>query len=236
MGRENALKGMREFIGHYRLNRDHPVLQDFVATMRQFAPDTAAYDAFVKQWFFEVVVPEYKLSDARREEAGDHWQVTVHVENAGTGVMPLEIAAAAGERFGDDGQASPDYHDAREKVTLAAGEAKDVTIRCSFQARPRAGRPRCAGSATAPQAGGRAFLTKGQAGREIRKVISPKRAVIHESIAIHPLRQTGRYCLQTFFGEQIREGSDGRGSGVQLPDVDCFNSIAGGVVEVKVVG
>jgi ABC-2 type transport system permease protein len=133
MGRENALKGMREFIRHYRLNRDHPVLQDFIATMRPFAPDPAAYDAFVKQWFLEVAVPEYKLSDARREEAGDHWQVTVHVENAGTGIMPLEIAAAAGERFGDDGQASSDYHDAREKVTLAAGESKDVTIRCSFK-------------------------------------------------------------------------------------------------------
>jgi ABC-2 type transport system permease protein len=133
MGRENALKGMREFIGEYRLNRDHPVLQDFVATMRRFAPDPVAYDAFVRQWFFEVVVPEYRLSDARREEVGDHWELTVHVENAGTGVMLVEVAVAVGERFADDGQASPDYHDARDKITLGAGEAKDVTIRCSFK-------------------------------------------------------------------------------------------------------
>jgi hypothetical protein len=133
MGRENALKGMRQFISEYRLNRDHPVLQDFVATMRRFAPDPTAYDAFVKQWFFEVAVPEYKLSDARRDELGDHWEVTVHVENVGTGVMPVEVAAAVGERFAEDGKASPDYHDSRKKIKLAAGEAKNVSIRCNFK-------------------------------------------------------------------------------------------------------
>jgi hypothetical protein len=133
MGRDNALKGVREFIGEYRLNPDHPVLQDFVATMRRFAPDKAAFDAFVKQWFFEVAVPEYKLTAARRAEEGDHWDVTVHVENTGTGVMPIEVAAVTGERFKDDDQPDADYHDAREKITLAAGEAKDVTIRCDFK-------------------------------------------------------------------------------------------------------
>jgi hypothetical protein len=59
--------------------------------------------------------------------------VTVHVQNAGTGVMPVEVTALVGERFADDGQASPDYHDAREKITLGAGEAKDITIRCNFK-------------------------------------------------------------------------------------------------------
>src|SRR5262249_10906447 len=102
MGREKALAGVKEVIGHYRLNPDHPVLQDFVATMRRFAPDPAAYDAFTKQWFFEVVTPEYKLTDAKRVQvpgdsaAPETWEVTVRVENAGTGKMPLEVAAAQG--------------------------------------------------------------------------------------------------------------------------------------------
>jgi ABC-2 type transport system permease protein len=138
MGRERALQGLREFIARYRLNQDHPVLQDFVATMRPFAPDPEAYDAFVKQWFFEVVLPEYRLSEARLVQLHDTatagaWEVTVRVKNAGTGRMAIEMAAAGGERFDKDGQVSADYHDARETVTLGAGESTDVTIHCDFK-------------------------------------------------------------------------------------------------------
>jgi ABC-type transport system involved in multi-copper enzyme maturation permease subunit len=133
MGREQALNGLRAFIDKYQANPDHPVLQDFVAAMRPFAPDSNAYDAFVRQWFFEAVVPQYQLHDAQRSAEAGGWQVTVRVENIGTGRMPVEVAAAAGERFGDDGQVSPDYHDARTTVELGPGEAKEVTIRCPFE-------------------------------------------------------------------------------------------------------
>ena len=84
---------------------DHPVLQDFLAAMRPFAPDPAAYDAFAQQWFLQVVVPEYRLTGARKTAgAASAWEVTVRVENAGTGRMPVEVAAARGERFTDDGK------------------------------------------------------------------------------------------------------------------------------------
>ncbi len=40
--------------------------------MRPFAPDSSSYDDFAEQWFLQVVVPEYRLSDAKRvEPAGD---------------------------------------------------------------------------------------------------------------------------------------------------------------------
>jgi ABC-type transport system involved in multi-copper enzyme maturation permease subunit len=139
MGRESALKGIRAFIEQYRLNPDHPVLQDFIASMRPFAHDKTAYDAFVKQWFFEATVPEYRLSNARLTELPEssngakEWEVTVHVENAGTGKMPIEVAPVKGERFKDDGAASADYQDARTSVVLGPGEGKDVTIRSSFK-------------------------------------------------------------------------------------------------------
>jgi len=139
MGRENALKGMREFIKRYRLNPDHPVLQDFIAVMRPFATDATSYDAFVKQWFYETTVPEYRLSDARLVQvdasAGgpEMWEATLRVHNAGTGKMPVEIAAVRGERFADDGQTAADYRDARTSIILGPDESKDVTIRCSFK-------------------------------------------------------------------------------------------------------
>ena len=45
MGRDRALAGMQAFIKTYHGNPDHPVLQDFLAAMRPFAADAAAFDA-----------------------------------------------------------------------------------------------------------------------------------------------------------------------------------------------
>lgn len=124
MGRDRALAGIRQFMRDWANKPDHPVLQDFLATMRPFASDPAAFDAFAKQWFHEVVLPEYELSGARKERAGKDWKVTVRVKNAGTGRMPVAVAAARGE--------DKSYRDARATVTLGAGESKTVTILCPF--------------------------------------------------------------------------------------------------------
>jgi hypothetical protein len=134
MGRNRALKGLRAFIEEYHAGPDYPVLQDLIAVMRRFAADQAAFDAFVKQWFFEVVVPEYQLSNAKRQQVTgeDVWEVTVRVENAGTGRMPVEVAAVQGERFDEDGKAAPTYRDARTVLDLGAGEAQEVKILCHF--------------------------------------------------------------------------------------------------------
>ena len=143
MGRDNALAGLQAFIRKYHHNPDHPVLQDFVQTMREFAPDRDAYDAFTRQWFFEVVVPEYNLIDPKQTDLGDgKWEVTVEVKNKGTGRMPVEVCASKGKRFPDedqpekdDGKSSKDeeYQDARVVLDLVAGESKTATIRCNFK-------------------------------------------------------------------------------------------------------
>jgi ABC-2 type transport system permease protein len=81
------------------------------------------------------VVPEYRLSDARVAAApgGGSWTVKVKVKNAGTGTMPVEVAAARGDRFTKAGKPSPGYRDARRTVTLKAGEERTVEIPCAFQ-------------------------------------------------------------------------------------------------------
>ena len=133
MGREKVLAGMQAFIKTYHGNTDHPVLQDFLATMRPFAPDAAAFDAFTHQWFFEVVVPEYRLSEPKKTAHGQDWTVTVKLENTGTGVMPVEVAAMRGERFAKDGTPAPDYREARTTVTLGNGQSRNVSIiKCPF--------------------------------------------------------------------------------------------------------
>jgi ABC-type transport system involved in multi-copper enzyme maturation permease subunit len=133
MGRDNLMRGLKDFQTAYDENPDHPVLQDFTEFLRPYAADSAAYDAFVKQWFHEVVVPEYRLADAKKTGGGGAFDVTVSVTNKGKAVMPVMIAAAKGERFDDKGVAKADYKDARTGITLAAGETKAVTVHCDFE-------------------------------------------------------------------------------------------------------
>jgi ABC-2 type transport system permease protein len=133
MGRENILRGLHDFQAAYDENPDHPVLQDLTAFLRSYAPDPAAYDAFIKEWFHEVVVPEYTLEEAKKTASGGGWDVTVKVTNKGAATMPVEIAAVTGDRFDDKGVAKPDYKDARATVTLGKGELKAVAIHCGFE-------------------------------------------------------------------------------------------------------
>ncbi|HEX3556165.1 MAG TPA: M1 family aminopeptidase [Thermoanaerobaculia bacterium] len=135
LGRERMLAGLRKFMTDWGNGPDYPVLQDFTAAMRPFAPDPASYDDFVRQWFHQVVVPEYQLSGARGVRTpGGSWKVTVRVKNVGKGRMPVEVAAVRGERFaGTKGKPKPGYQDARATVVLGAGEERAVEIACAFQ-------------------------------------------------------------------------------------------------------
>ena len=139
MGRENILAGLRAFIASYRDGPDHPVIQDMLAVLRDFAPDTAAFDAFAEQWFFEVVLPEYRLSEVTRVQEGDEWVVRGTVENVGTGRMPVQVGAVAGERWSDRGDdadrsvVADGYRDAGTEVELGAGESAEFVIRAEFE-------------------------------------------------------------------------------------------------------
>ena len=129
---------MKDLITAYSGNPDHPVLHDFVVHMRRYAPDTASYDDFVKQWFDTVVVPEYRVHDAKTVAApGGGWVTTAEVENVGTGRMPIEVAAVRGERFPSDstkkGEPAQPYQAVLDSLTLGSKEKRSVSIRTSFK-------------------------------------------------------------------------------------------------------
>lgn len=134
MGREAALAGIHDFIGRYIDNVDHPVLQDFVAVMREHAPDQEAYDAFIEQWYFEVVVPQYRFEKVEMTETAGRHEVSATVKNVGNGRTPIEIAAVRGVRFpeDDDKEAAP-YREARVTITLREGESQTVLLPCDFE-------------------------------------------------------------------------------------------------------
>ena len=101
--------------------------------MRRFAPDSAAFDQFAKQWFHEMVLPEYRLHEPRKSLEGDVWNVSIRLENAGSGTMPVEVAAKRGERFHKAGQPSAEYHEARAGAILGKGQSQDLTTTCPFE-------------------------------------------------------------------------------------------------------
>jgi aminopeptidase N len=149
IGEERMDAGMREFIGKFMAGPDHPLLQDLVESLRAHAPDPAAYDAFTKQWFFDVVVPEFKVESAEAtapSEAGGRWRTVVKVRNAGTGTVPLEVAVTNGEerwppaavcRTPEERAAAAtqraEYRDARDRRTIAAGEAVEFVVESDFE-------------------------------------------------------------------------------------------------------
>jgi aminopeptidase N len=138
LGREPTLRGMKDFIAAYKGNPDHPVLHDFVTHMRRYATDTASFDDFTRQWFDTVVVPEYRVHNAKTAAGpGGAWVTTADVENVGTGRMPIEVAAIRGERFPSDTtkdakKAGP-YAAETVSITLGGKEKQTITIRSSFE-------------------------------------------------------------------------------------------------------
>lgn len=134
IGRDQMIAGLQAFIEQWRGGPDHPLLVDFLENMRPFAEDAEGFDRMTDQWFRDVVVPEYRLTEAsRRQLPAGAWEVTALVTNRGTGTMPVEVATVRGHRFDDEGQALKDYLDARTEILLAAGESRQVVLHSVFE-------------------------------------------------------------------------------------------------------
>ncbi|GAB5520568.1 MAG: M1 family aminopeptidase [Rhodothermales bacterium] len=125
--------GLRAFFDRYSepADGDHATLHDLLVTLRPFAPDSAAYQTFIDQWFYGTVTPEYQLSGAQVSPTGDTWQVTATIENVGTGTAWVEVAATQGERF-DGADRHPDYREARTRIRLAPNQPQMLTWTTDF--------------------------------------------------------------------------------------------------------
>jgi hypothetical protein len=138
MGRDAMLAGLQDFIRTYQDGPDYPLLQDLLVVMRRHATDLPAFDAFARQWFEQVVLPEFKLWDMKVAKAGEgRWVVEGTLENAGTGSVSVEVAAiGAPPKSAADAPADAKpakAPDARTTVLIQAGERKAVRIECPFE-------------------------------------------------------------------------------------------------------
>jgi aminopeptidase N len=133
LGREASFAAHREYLATFRDSRDHAAMEDYLAIMRRRAADPVAFDAFAKQWFHEVKVPEYKVDEARLARSGAGWTVTATIRNVGTATMPVEVAVVRGDRFPGEKKDPERYEDARAAVTIGPKESRTVTIACAFE-------------------------------------------------------------------------------------------------------
>ena len=148
MGRDRALQGIQAFIKTYHGNRRSPRAPGLSSrSMRAFAPDPAAFDEFTRQWFFEVVLPEYRLHEPRKTREGEALEGDRPARERRNGNH-----ARRGRRrsaaSGSTSRARPlrDYREARATATLGKGESQELTIFCPVRARIDRRRSRRAGA------------------------------------------------------------------------------------------
>jgi ABC-type transport system involved in multi-copper enzyme maturation permease subunit len=133
LGREAMLAGLRSFIRRFEGSRDHPAVQDLIEELRPLASSPVEFEEFVGQWFFDVVIPEFQVSDASARRTSDGWLVAATVENVGTGRVTVEVAAVQGPVAGPEGPVfAESRQEARVRIPLTPGRAQRVTWRASF--------------------------------------------------------------------------------------------------------
>ncbi len=133
MGREANLAAHRDYLETYRDSEDHPLIEEYLAVLRRHAPDTEAFDAYVNQWLFGTVVPQYLIEESELRKTTEGWEVRARVRNTGTGRAAIELAAVSGERFPKKPTKENALRESRATVTLGAGETAAATLRCDFE-------------------------------------------------------------------------------------------------------
>lgn len=131
LGAEATFTGLKAFIEAHLNSNASPSVSGMIEALRPLAPDSAVYQSFVDQWFRDVVLPEFKLTQTNIEATDNGWMVTALIENIGTGTVEVEVAAIAGERFSNENPT--DYHESRAHVVLSAGENRQVSWALDFK-------------------------------------------------------------------------------------------------------
>jgi ABC-2 type transport system permease protein len=132
MGEAAMLAGMQDFVVRWRDGvameggLDFPLIEDFLASLRPHAPDSAAFEAFVNQWILGTVLPEFELTVEATELDGESYIVRGTIQNIGTGEVNV-VVRVEGEVGADKITPHSD-----SVVAVAPGEPIAFEVRCDF--------------------------------------------------------------------------------------------------------
>ena len=97
MGEEAMLAGMKEFVTKWRDGvimqdgLDFPLIEDLIESLRPHATDTAAFNAFVNQWIFGTVLPEFEVREASVTGSESAYETTASLVNIGSGEVDVRV-------------------------------------------------------------------------------------------------------------------------------------------------
>lgn len=141
LGEEASDAAHRQFIAENRETRDHPLLPDYIATMRAHATDKDRFDQFVREWIDSPQIGDYRIDalDSRpiapdQGPAGGEprWRSTVRVHNIGAVTMPIEVAVTNGRDRWSSDPAEP-YRDERASAVIGPDIVFEFTIETPFE-------------------------------------------------------------------------------------------------------
>ena len=143
MGQEKMLAGMKDFVVKWKDGvkmeggLDFPVIEDLVASLRPHAPDASKFDAFVNQWIYGKVLPEFTLENIVAEKTGDGFTVRGTISNIGTGEVDVRVRAQAETPKADPGAAKdapkPEPLHTDVVVRVVQGKATEFSIPAAFK-------------------------------------------------------------------------------------------------------
>ncbi len=140
MGQDAMLAGMKEFIATWKdgvpdkEGLDFPLIEDFVNSLRPHASDAAAFDAFVNQWIYGTVLPEFKLGDLTAQKSDDGYVIKGTVANAGTGDVVVTIRALSSDPKAPNGDKKP--QELRQDVTVHVTPASPAAFSIPVNFKP----------------------------------------------------------------------------------------------------
>ncbi len=97
MGQEAMLEGMRAFVTKWKNGvetpegLDFPLIEDFVESLRAFAPDEVSFDLFVNAWIFGTVLPELEVNDALVDGTEGAYTTTATLSNIARGTVEVTV-------------------------------------------------------------------------------------------------------------------------------------------------
>jgi hypothetical protein len=105
IGDDAMFSALRRLVAMQRSRDAAATPLDLLVSLRRSAPDSAAFDRFTRQWFAEVVLPEFAIDSARCDRARGKWDCRARLRNVGSGEVRVDVVAFAGDRIPIGGRA-----------------------------------------------------------------------------------------------------------------------------------
>lgn len=92
IGRDNLVQALRDYVVEFSFQEDHPTIHDLLRHIR--AKAGPGHEEFLRQTFYEVVLPRPEIVAARVSRSDRGYSTTVELKNNGTGTVSLDVEVA----------------------------------------------------------------------------------------------------------------------------------------------